>query len=221
MPQRGEAGEVAFSTLINLWTRIKYLVRRTMCFSKTTMLELTALNHLPRAWRWPLRQHAFSDDHHLGGSVADISPLIWGCWGKRNRVGCLEDMHLVPQRQGDLPFNNEGKLLSPRRSGKFPATSFWRHDEHDGLQLSRLIQGSEGLDRDRRPGAGELRTNAGAHQMHSAGLWLREKLAEADPEDHGNAFQRPNRRRDLAVFRLGNKTGRKASLGGEGPYRHP
>src|SRR2546430_2175183 len=177
--------------------------------------------HRPRAWRWPLRQDAFSDDHHLGGSGADISPFVWGCWGKRDRVAFPEDMPLVPQPQGHLAFNHEGKLLAPRRRRKYPATSFWRHDEHDGLQLSRLIQGRECVDRDRRPGTGQLRTSTGAHQMHRARLWLREKLSEADPQSHGNALQRPNGWRDLAVFRLGNKAGRKASLGGQGPYRHP
>ncbi len=129
-------------------------------------------------------------------------------------------MYLVPQHQGDFPCKNEGKLLSPRRSGIFPTASPWRHGEHDGLQRARPIQGSEGLDRDRCPGAGELRTSAGSYQSYSAGRWLGEKLAQADSEGHSDAFERPNGRRDLAVFHLGNQTGRKASLSGEGPHRY-
>ena len=168
------------------------------------------------ACRWPLRQPVYSDDHHLGGSSADISPLIWGCWRKRDRVSFPEDIDLVPQRQGTSPSTMRANFSVLGAGGIFPTPSSWLHGDHDGLQLSRLIQGGECLDRDRRPGAGELRTNAGSHQPHGADLWLREKLSKADHEGHSNALQRPNGRRDLAVFHLGNKTGRKASLGSEG-----
>src|SRR5712691_4623650 len=175
----------------------------------------------PYAWHWSSRQAAPRDDHHMRGTGAAILPLMGGGGDKRDRIAWPEDMYLVSQCQGGLPGHEQGELLAPRRRRKEPAAAPWRHGEHDGLQRTRPIQGTESLDRDRRPGARELRTSAGAYQPRGAGIGLDEKLAEADPEGHGDTFQRPNRRGDQAVFRLGNQTRRKAALGGEGPQRHP
>ena len=106
------------------------------------------------------------------------------------------------------PSTTRTNVSPPGIAGKSPLRPPGAMESMTGQRVCP-IQGTECLDRDQRPGAGELRTSAGADEGHRAALWLGEKLAQADPERQGDALQRSNGWRDLAVLhpeiRLGEK----------------